>query len=261
MVVSLRRRREREAERDRRLRVQEKELQDARRMQRALMPKSPAVEGLDVAGACQTANHVGGDLYRYFVQDGGFVAALTDVTGHAMEGAIPAVMFSGLLEREMEVAGSLERRLERLNQSLCQTLAPRTFICASLVQVDGESLRVASCGNPYPLLVRNGETRELEAGGYPLGVRRDMTYGALEQPLRAGDVVVLYSDGIPERTNAEGDLFGYERTFAALREACAGGAAAADIVDHLMSASRQFAGSAPQEDDMTCVVIRVGPFG
>jgi len=79
----------------------EEELQTAHEMQMNLMPtEPPKVEGLDIAGRCLTANHVGGDFFHYFPQDGKLSLSLADVTGHAMEAAIPAVMFDGILKTE-----------------------------------------------------------------------------------------------------------------------------------------------------------------
>jgi len=75
----------------------EEELQTAHDMQMRLMPtESPQIAGFDIAGRCLPANHVGGDLFQYFPQDGKLAISLADVTGHAMEAAIPMVMFSGM---------------------------------------------------------------------------------------------------------------------------------------------------------------------
>jgi len=79
----------------------EEELQTAHEMQMRLMPVAPPhVAGFDIAGRCLTANHVGGDLFQYFQPDGKLAIVLADVTGHAMEAAIPAVMFDGILKTE-----------------------------------------------------------------------------------------------------------------------------------------------------------------
>ena len=66
-----------------------------------------------MAGRCLTANRVGGDFYQYFTQNGGVTVSLADVTGHAMDAAIPAVMFSGILDKQMEFPSSLAERVER----------------------------------------------------------------------------------------------------------------------------------------------------
>ena len=129
--------------------------------------------------------------------------------------------------------------------------------CKSEIDTDTKKLRLASCGSLYPLHVHNGEVTELKIDGYPLGVREDTTYDTIEAQLSEGDYLIMYSDGIPETVNPAEEMFGYERTIETVREACAEGIGAEDLVDRLMSRAREFAGEEPQADDMTCVVVRV----
>ncbi len=108
----------------------EEKLQTAHDMQMGLMPlESPQVEGFDIAGRCIPANHVGGDFFQYFEQSGKLTVTMTDVTGHAMEAAIPVVMFDGILDRQMELGGGIETIFEGLNRSLDRKLDGRTFVC------------------------------------------------------------------------------------------------------------------------------------
>ena len=92
----------------------EEELQTAHQMQMGLMPeKPPMIEGVEVAGRCVPANHVGGDFFQYFTHSEERLAVcMADVTGHAMEAAIPVVMFSGILESQMETDQSLGEQVE-----------------------------------------------------------------------------------------------------------------------------------------------------
>ena len=88
----------------------EEELQTAHDLQMGLMPReAPRVPGFEFAGRCFTANHVGGDLFKYYsLPQGRMLGVLADVTGHAMEAAVPLLIFSGILESQMELGGSLE---------------------------------------------------------------------------------------------------------------------------------------------------------
>ena len=116
------------------------ELRTAHRMQMDLMPTTPpSSEGLDVAGRCVTANHVGGDLFQYFETDGSLSIAVADVTGKAMDAAIPVVMFSGILGNQMEQSPTLRSLMPSLNRSLHRSLDSRTFICFQIAQIDVES--------------------------------------------------------------------------------------------------------------------------
>jgi len=241
----------------------EKELQTAHDMQMSLMPEaSPRLEGFDVAGRCIPANHVGGDFFQYFLQQNTLVIALADVTGHAMEAAIPAVQFSGILKSHMELEGDLTLRFERLNRSLHGTLAPRTAICFVMGEIDlaTHTLELADGGCPYPYHYRvgSGDVAELQVSSYPLGIRPDTRYPVVAEQLHPGDRLVFCSDGIVEADNSDGDLFGFEDTAEVVRTACAAGLPAEAIVSQLLGAVSAFRGDAPQSDDMTCVVVGVG---
>ena len=92
--------------------------------------------------------------------------------------------------------------------------------------------------------------------GYPLGVRPDTSYAAIERVLEPGDHIVLASDGIIEAGNEGGEIFGFERTAAAIKQGCARDLAAGALVDHLIAEVQTFAGGAPQDDDMTIVALQ-----
>ena len=266
----LKRRRERdlaraesEKAREQIVREMEEELQTAHDMQMSLMPtESPQVAGIDVAGQCLPANHVGGDLFQYFSREGKFSISVADVTGHAMEAAIPVVMFSGILDTQMETAKPLEDLFSSLNRSLGRSLGKRTYVCFCMAEIDPEArtLRLASCGCPYPLHFRGGEVSELKVEGYPLGVRSDTTYAAIEVQLQQGDYLVFVSDGIPEAIDGAQEMFGDDRIQATIRQGCTEGLGAEALIERLLAEVRGFCGElAAQEDDMTCVVLRVTP--
>ena len=274
--IRIRRRRERDRSREElveeqqaRLQAQEalnqeleEELEDARRMQMSLMPASaPDTAGIEVSGRCMSANHVGGDFFQYFEMDDGLSVSLADVTGHAMEAAIPAVMFSGILDKQMEFPSGLEERFISLNRGMCRSPGDHTFVCFSMVDISPETraLRVANCGCPYPLHYRaaTGEIKEIQVVAYALGIRRDTQYPVVDVELQQGDYVVLHSDGFSEAANAEGEQFGFEHTAEVLRQGCSDGLSPEELIDRLIGEVKAFSGGEPQADDMTCVVVKV----
>jgi sigma-B regulation protein RsbU (phosphoserine phosphatase) len=240
-----------------------KELQTAHDMQMGLMPKEqPQVEGYEIAGRCLPAEQVGGDFFQYFeMRGGGLALCVADATGHAMEAAIPVVLFSGMLETQMEMGGSLEELFARLNRSLCRILKARTRICLVMgqLEVQGRTLRLANAGCPYPYhyQTESGRIVELEMTAYPLGVHPETRYAVLEVKLEPGDRVVFCSDGVVEAENRAGEIFGYERTAETIRKGCEKRLPARDLMEYLIQTSNAFAGHVPAIDDQTCVVLAV----
>ena len=240
----------------------EAELRDARRMQMGLMPASaPEVPGVRMAARCVSANDVGGDFFQYFEHGGKVAVGLADVTGHKMEAAIPAVMFSGILDNQMEQPKPLPELFRSLNRSLCRSLGEHTYVCLSMLDIDpaSRSMRVANCGCPYPLHYHPviGQIDEIQVEAYPLGIRPDTEYAAKDVSLEPGDYVVLHSDGFSEATNAGKQLFGFDRTMEVIRQGCSEGLSPEDLIERLIGEVKAFTGDEPQADDMTCVVIKV----
>jgi serine phosphatase RsbU (regulator of sigma subunit) len=241
----------------------EEELQTAHEMQMNLMPtESPQIEGLDIAGRCLTANHVGGDFFHYFPQDGKLSLSLADVTGHAMEAAIPAVMFDGILKTERRFNAPMEQLFTHLNHTLCDTLDNRTFVCFTMAELDltTRTARLANGGCPYPYHYRAAtrDVAELQVEAYPLGVQPDTQFPTIDVQLSPGDRLVFCSDGIIETANTDEELFGFERTAAAIREGCRQSLSAAALLEQIFAEVKKFTGDAPQGDDQTVVVLEVG---
>ena len=240
----------------------EKELQTAGELQMELMPESPPeVPGLDIAGRCIPASQVGGDFYQFFLSEDRLAVVLADVTGHAMEAAIPMVMFNGILESQMELGGTVDALFERLNRSLNRTLSRRKFVCCTMgdLNLKDGTLRLCNGGCPYPYHFRaaTGELVELELDAYPLGVEAGSTYEAAEVRLEPGDRVIFCSDGIVEADDGNENQLGFKRTAEVIREACADGLSAEGTIDRILEVVAEFRGDADQSDDMTCVVVRV----
>ena len=260
--LAIKRRRDRSRQRRRIVEELEGELQTAHDMQMSLMPsKPPQAAGFELAGRCLPANQVGGDFYQYFDLSGDRVAvAMADVTGHAMEAAIPAVMFSGILDSQMETPKELEELFANLNRSLCRSLGDHTFVCFTMAEFDPStgSLRVANGGCPYPLhyTATTGEVLELEIDTYPLGVNSATTYAGMETRLERNDYLVFCSDGIIEARNAAGDMFGFDGMLAAIREGCERGLTSEELIDHALTEVRKFAVDITQDDDQTIVVLK-----
>jgi len=186
---------------------------------------------------------------------------MADVTGHAMEAAVPVMMFSGVLKTEMRHGDRLETLFANLNQTMSEELDKRTFVCFAMSRLESATrvFRLANGGCPYPYHFRaaQDEVAELQVDAYPLGVNDQSAYATIEMQLEVSDYVVFCSDGIIEAANATEELFGFERTAETIGKGCREGLSAEQLIEQLLGAVQDFAGDAPQGDDMTVVVLKV----
>ena len=239
----------------------ERELQTAHDLQMGLMPQEPPrAEGFDIAGRCFPANHVGGDFFQYFQRDGKLAFSIADVTGHAMEAAIPVVMFSGILDTQMEAGDPLEDLFAKLNRSLYRNLDCRTFVCFAMGELDPVTsiLRLGNGGCPFPYHFRasTGTVEEIQVMAYPLGARPNTSYPVNEVQVEPGDCIVFGSDGIIEAASSAGGAFGFERTREGIRQGCEEDLSAAALLERLVEEVRSFTGDTPPADDRTIVVVK-----
>ena len=237
------------------------ELETASQMQMRLMPTgNPAVPGFSIAGRCRPATHVGGDFFQYYPRGQGRLSvAMADVTGHGMQAAIPNVLFSGMLENQMESEVDPETLMDNLNRSLTRSLEPRTFVCFSLGELDPDLRRIrlvnGGCPYPYHFIAETSKVCEVETGALPLGLRAGSQYSSIDCDLAIGDRIVFCSDGIIEASNADGQLFGFERTRLTVEQLAKQGLTAASMVDAILADVDTFCEGAEQEDDQTVLVV------
>ena len=241
------------------LRQMEEELKLASRIQSDLLPKDlPRIRGYDVAGRTIPAKQVGGDYFDFVsidkVRTG---VCLGDVSGKGLPASLLMANLQATLRGQVLPASRPMECLERANRLLFQSTSPEKFATLFFGVLDaGEHLlSYVNAGHEHPILLSaGGNFVQLEKGGFPLGLLEGSQYeeGCVE--VSAGDVLVIYSDGISESMNADNELFGEERTVEIVRQHRHLGAA--DILEKVLEGARQFAGGRPQSDDMTLVVIK-----
>lgn len=240
------------------------ELQTAHDIQMGLMPVvDPVVKGFDISGGCYPSFEVGGDYYDYVwldEQQTKFGIAMADVSGKAMKAAMTAIMTSGMIYREVNISDSPRTILKRINRPLYLKTDKQMFTAMSFAVIDIASrlMTVANAGQMHPLLKRGSEIRYLKVPGarLPLGVVEDIQYEELEEQLNIGDILLFYTDGIPEAMNEKDELFGFERLETTMKEMNAE-LSSQEISETILDAAKTYAGAAPQHDDMTVVVVKV----
>jgi len=249
--------RAREAEQER-ARI-EGELDVARRIQARLLPAAPPrVPGLEIAGHYDPAREVGGDYYDHIaLDDHRVLLAIADVSGKSVPAALIMAGFRAALVSQDLAHGDPPRLAERLNGFLNDSLDPGKFVTAFLAIVDGATGRLAyvNAGHNPPLLLRAGGTLEtLEAGGTILGILPGSRYERGEATLGAGDLLVLYTDGVPEGTSPANELWGDDRLAAAVRTYAA--LPCDGVVRAIAGDVRAFEAGRGPADDVTLIALR-----
>lgn len=237
----------------------ERDLEIASGIQRSLLPASVGLAPQwQVAAACRTARHVGGDFYTEVRGPGAGSRAVIygDVSGKSVPGAL-------LMMAAIEVFHSLAlstpepEELFRLANLRLYEIGRRSFVALGYFtpRRDGEGLRYLLAGQPQPLKrLVSGQVEPLPLPDHrlPLGALKNGSYRALETPLVRGEVLLAFSDGVTEAHSPSGELFGDERVAAALA------AAPADpqrVVDRLLTDLADFTGGEEPYDDVTVLAV------
>jgi serine phosphatase RsbU (regulator of sigma subunit)/putative methionine-R-sulfoxide reductase with GAF domain len=237
----------------------EHELSLAREIQRSFLPrKLPAPEGWSIAADWQAARQVGGDFYDFIeLQDGRFGVAVADVA----DKGVPAALFMALTRSLLRGAAFSGREpnavLKRVNRLVLADTRSDLFVTMFYAILDTRSgeTHYANAGHNLPMHARaNGDLESLAGSGMAIGVIEP-----IEPPLReffvaAGDALMLYTDGLVDALNADGEEFGMERLTSAFHAASP--LSAAEIVDTVMTAVRDHTGGEVPFDDQTVVVIK-----
>ena len=239
------------------------EIQTAQSMQMGLLPEPLDITGFDLAGRCLAANRVGGDYYNYLWMDADqrkLAIVIADVAGHDMSAAIPAVMFSGMLEFAVK-EGEPGAMLSALNLSLCQQPKRTPFItcCVAVIDLDEKRMQWSKAGHPdiYHYQKDTDTVNELVAENYPLGVSQKANYTDETVTLSEGDLLIFYTDGLPEATNTSGRVYGYNRLERSLHRVAQSNLSSTESIDQMIDDVRGFIENTEPEDDITVVVAKV----
>ena len=235
------------------------QLRLARSIQRSYFPKtSPVVPGFDLGGASYPAEETGGDYYDYFqVADGQVVIAVGDVSGHGIGPALVMSQTRAYLQALLLLGLGVGELATRLNDFLLADGQEARFVTLFLAQLDPRSgsFVYASAGHRGYVLGPGDQVQSLDATGVPLGILPGCVPSAPLRKLQRGQVVFLPTDGVEDSESPQGVPFGIDRALDVVR--ANRHRSAAEIVDTLYQSVRGFAQDAPQQDDITAVVLKV----
>jgi phosphoserine phosphatase RsbU/P len=236
-----------------------KDLEQAAIIQQGLLPsKAPIVPGLDLAGYNASCRTVGGDYYDFLVYPDGQVGiALGDVSGKAMPAALLMTSLQARVRVLAEESCDVADVITRLNRHTAANCPANRFITFFFGVVDSRTgaLAYANAGHNPPMLVRaGGQTETLDGGGLVMGLFANARYDRYETGLNPGDALVLYSDGVTEAMNPDGEEFGEDRLMETIR--VNRHRTASEMVTAINEQLTVFAAGAPAADDVTLLILK-----
>ena len=235
----------------------------AEEVQQNLLPqKPPSLVGLDIAGTSKYCDETGGDYYDYLaLPRDSLGVVVADVSEHGVGAALLMTTARALIRQRAAMAGDLARIVTDVNQELYKDVKETgRFMTMFFMEIDVSSkmLRWVRAGHDPAIFYDLGEGTfdELAGEGMALGVDKDIEFHEFSrQGWTAGSVIVVGTDGIREVLNLEGEMFGLDRLREVIRRNASKSADAIQnaIIDELSI----FQGDAPQQDDMTLVVVKL----
>jgi len=233
----------------------------ARSIQQGLMPaRPPQLDDFEIAGWNQPANQTGGDYFDWqLLPDGQLAISIGDATGHGIGPELVSALCRAYARASFLADQKQEQILERLNTLLASDLADDRFVTFAVIFLNpaNSNIKVLSAGHGPILWYRRGANKweNFEAQGIPLGMIDGMSYEDSHlNYLRAGDMIVLVTDGFYEWQNPESEEFGLERmkdTIHAARDC-----SPEEVIARLYTAVKDFSKGTAQNDDLTAVVLK-----
>jgi phosphoserine phosphatase RsbU/P len=240
------------------------DLEIARDIQRILLPaEAPVINGFQISGLSVPARQVSGDYFDYIQVDNERLGvAIADVSGKGVPASLIMAICRSVLRAEAARNPSPADVLRKVNRQLYPDIKEDMFISMAYLILDHQrdGVTLARAGHDAPLLYkRNSQTvTPVKSPGMVVGIDSGNVFDRLTSdfavPLERDDCLILYTDGVTEALNTEGDEFGLDRMIQSVRASATDGAQT--IVKRIIEDVRNFTGSVPQNDDITLIAIR-----
>jgi serine phosphatase RsbU (regulator of sigma subunit) len=249
-------------EEEKQLLLMQEDLRLAYEIQVGLLPASPPrILGYDIAGRSVPAKEVGGDYFDFIrLDDGRMGFCLGDITGKGLPAALLMANLQATVRGQALLSASARECVARANALLFQSTSPEKFatFCFGILDPPSGRFNYCNAGHNFPLLFgADGGIRRLGVGGLVLGAFETVPYDEETVSLAPGDLLVIFSDGLPEAMSRCGEEFG-EEALVRLVESnrCQD---AAGLVSTLLESIHAHLADCPQTDDMTLIVIKALP--
>ena len=248
------------------------ELNIATRIQAELLPSTfppfPDRNEFDIYATMSLAKEVGGDFYDFFLIDDDHLAlVIADVSGKGVPAALFMAISKTLIKNRAQMGGTPSEILSSVNDQLCEESKSELFVTVwlGILEISTGRVIAANAGHEYPAIKRHGGAyRLMKLSNSPaVATLEGINFHDDKFPLRPGDSIFLYTDGVAEATRVNGkreELYGTDRMIDALSRH------ASEPVDDLLTSMKyeisEFVGNSPQFDDLTMLVLQYhGPEG
>lgn len=247
----------------------DRDMQLAVHVQQSFYSKKPEFPGWDVAVSFNPLSGVSGDMYDFFVSEGklrGF--GLFDVSGHGISSGLVTMLAKNSIANAFKdtISMKLDQAMEEVNQQVIAVKGEiENYLTGIMFRIDEEkpgNLEFVNAGGPHPVFKAKGKKKEAELlvpdENKPhygmIGIKGlEVKFQVIKKKMKPGDVLVLYTDGISETENKDGEPFGKERILKVLNKI---EGSAQEIVDAIMNDLRDFAGFEKLDDDITVLVMK-----
>jgi sigma-B regulation protein RsbU (phosphoserine phosphatase) len=236
----------------------EKQVKLAAEVQKRMIPQTPPnIPGLELASVYVPSYALGGDFFDFIPLPYDNVGlAVADVSGKGVPASLIMAGVRAFLRAAVDNVYYLYEVMQRINEMLCRDTQPNEFCTLFYGVLDAPNKRFTYCnaGHPPGLVLRGGELIELHSENMVLGISPEEQYKQSVFELKSGDLLLLYTDGVPDGMNFKHEPFGRQRLIEVFKR---GGDSAEAVVQNILWELRKFVGISKRTDDVTMIVVKV----
>ncbi len=241
----------------------ESELKVAREIQLSIIPKTfppfPGRPEFDIYGVLKPAREVGGDFYDFFLLDeDNLCFTIGVVSGKGVPASLFMAVTRTLIKAKSDIGMSPDKILSAVNDELCKDNDSGMFVTVffGILNISTGEITYSNAAHNSPYILRRDESSSVlpRMDGIALGAMEGIAYKSDRIRLEPGDTLVMYTDGVTEAMNSEGELSGEKRLEGFLMNC--NGLTVREKVDMILSSTGEFAGEAEQSDDITILTLK-----
>ena len=223
----------------------------------SVFPPYPERIEFDLYASMNPAKEVGGDFYDFFLIDDDHLAlVMADVSGKSVPGALFMMVSKAILKNNAMMSKSPAEILTVTNETICSNNKMEMFVTVwlGILEISTGRILASNAGHEYPVVCRKGGSFEVfkDKHGFVVGGYEGVKYKEYELDLQPGDKLFLYTDGVPEATDANKELFGTQRMLDALNSH---NGSPAEVLRGVLESVNEFVATAEQFDDLTMLCL------